>query len=292
MSPSLSVPPLSFVFGAATDLGKRRDNNEDSSRCGVLAAGTPMECTLLVVSDGVGGAKAGEVASKLAVDTMHVLLAERIASEAPPVDRRGWLDAAIRETDRRIRAAAEQPGLAGMGATLSVLWLAGREAWWGQAGDSRIYLFRAGELRQISRDQSPVGRLRANGQLTEEQARSHPYRHLIDQCLGGGGSPIEPETGKLALEPRDIFLLCSDGLSDGLWDRELAEGLKLAAENTAPEEVARSLVSRANEASGKDNITAVVARADGSPASPTQAAISDGKIRRMFGWLGRAEKKR
>ena len=126
MSSPPAVPPLSIVFGSATDLGKRRDNNEDSSRCGVLALGTPHESTLLVVSDGVGGAKAGEVASKLAVDTMHALLADRLAAEAPPADRRGWLDAAIRETDRCIRAAAVQPGLSGMAATLSVLWLAGR----------------------------------------------------------------------------------------------------------------------------------------------------------------------
>lgn len=288
-----SVPPLSITFGSATDLGKRRDNNEDSSRCGILAAGTPHESTLLVVSDGVGGAKAGEVASKLAVDSLHALLVERLAGETPPPDRRGWLDAAIRETDRRIRSAAEQPGLSGMGATLSVLWLAGREAWWGQAGDSRIYLFRAGELRQISRDQSPVGRLRASGQLTEELARAHPYRHLIDQCLGGGGTPIEPETGKLELEPRDVFLLCSDGLSDGLWDRELAEGLKHTAAATSPEETARSLVARANEASGKDNITAVVALADGPSATPPPApsAGEKGGTRRVFGWLRLGKKK-
>ncbi len=291
MIPAILDSPLSVAFGSATDLGKRRDNNEDSSRCGLLAIGTSRESTLLVVSDGVGGSKAGEVASKLAVDCIHSLLAERLEAAAPPIDRRGWLDGAIRETDHRIRVAAEQPGLAGMGATLSVLWLAGREAWWGQAGDSRIYLWRRGELRQLSHDQSPVGRLRANGQLNEEQARAHPYRHLIDQCLGGAGAAIEPETGKFPLEPGDIFLLCSDGLSDGLWDRDLAEGLKLAAAGQSPAEVASILVARANEASGRDNITAVVARAAGTYASsstedhpPEPEGSPVMRLLRQFGW--------
>lgn len=268
MSSFSPAPSLAVAFGSATDVGKRRENNEDSARCAVLGAETNRPSTLLIVSDGVGGAKAGEVASKLAVDSIHDLLAGRLASENPPSDRRGWLDAAIRETDRRIRAASEQPGLSGMGATLSVLWLEGRSAWWGQAGDSRTYLFRGGELRQISRDQSPVGRLRASGQISEEQARGHPYRHLIDQCLGGGGAPLEPETGAFEVEPGDLFLLCSDGLSDGLWDREMAECLATAKLDGDPAEVARMLVARANEASGKDNITAVVARvgADAPPA--------------------------
>ena len=114
MIPAILDSPLSVAFGSATDLGKRRDNNEDSSRCGLLAIGTSRESTLLVVSDGVGGSKAGEVASKLAVDCIHSLLAERLEAAAPPIDRRGWLDGAIRETDHRIRVAAEQPGLAGI----------------------------------------------------------------------------------------------------------------------------------------------------------------------------------
>ncbi len=272
MSPPNAAPPLSIVCGRATDMGKRRENNEDYADFTLLAAGTPHEGTLLTLSDGVGGAKAGEVASKLTVQTMQALLAERLANEPPPADRRGWIDAAIREADRRLRATSQQPGLGGMGATLSVVWLAGREAWWGQAGDSRTYFFRGGELRQLSQDQSPVGRLRASGQVDEAQARAHPYRHLIDQCLGGGGAPIEPETGKLGVEPGDVFLLCSDGLCDGLWDREIAEVLKGTAQNQPPEEVARALVSRANEASGKDNITAIVARAEGQAVAPAGAA--------------------
>ena len=263
--PSPSAPP-SIVFGSHTDVGRRRENNEDSSRCGALGAGT-----LLVISDGVGGLKAGEVASRIAVDSLHEILGRRLAAEAPPPDRRGWIDAAIRETDQRVRTAAEQPGQSGMGATLSLVWLEGGNAWWGQAGDSRTYLFRQNVLRQISHDQSPVGRLRAEDKLTEEQARTHPFRHMIDQCLGGGGPPMDPQTGSLELAAGDVFLLCSDGLSDGLWDREIAEELRLAADGRAPDETARALVERANAASGNDNITAIVGRVNRLPAPPPPA---------------------
>ena len=100
---------------------------------------------------------------------------------------------------------------------------------------------------------------------------------------------IEPETGKLALEPRDVFLLCSDGLSDGLWDREIAKNLKPATENQTPAAVARALVALANAASGKDNITAVVACAEGS-AAPPLAGNSGGRLRAVLGWFGLGEK--
>lgn len=272
MSASSSDPAsLRIIFGSHTDVGKRRENNEDSSRCATLDGGAVDGGTLLMVSDGVGGATAGEIASRTAVDSVHELIAARLARETPPTDRRSWIDDAVRETDQRIRALATGPGLAGMAATASILWLANGRAWWGQAGDSRIYRYQKGELRQITRDQSPVGRLRADGGLTEEQARAHPYRHLIDQCLGGSGPTVEPDTGALALQAGDIFLLCSDGLSDGLWDADIAEGLRRAlAEDMSPDEAARSLVNRANELSGKDNITAVVAYAIGGPTAGTR----------------------
>jgi len=276
---------MSIVFGSHTDVGKRRQNNEDSSRGGRLGVGTPHEGTLLVVSDGVGGLKAGEIASRLAVDNLHALLGERLARETPPADRRDWIDAAMRETDRRIRAAAQQPGMAGMGATLSLLWFEDGNAWWGQAGDSRTYLFRDHVLRQLSHDQSPVGRLLAEGDLTEKDARVHPLRHVIDQCLGGSGAALDPQTGLLDLAAGDVFLLCSDGLSDGLWDHEIAGILKSAAAGEPPEAVARTLVNRANEASGKDNITAVVARVEWSPGDKRTAATGSG-LGRLLGRLG------
>jgi protein phosphatase len=285
-----SSQALSISFGGVTDVGKRRDNNEDSLLWTRLAVGTEKESVLLIVSDGVGGAKAGEVASNLAVNSMRDLIAGRLAAEAPPTDRRDWLDRAIRETDRHIRTEAEKPGQNGMGATLSALWIAGQSAWWGQAGDSRIYQWRGGVLTQLSQDQSLIGRLRANGQIDEEQARAHPYRHVIDQCLGGNGAPLDPETGKLTIEANDVYLLCSDGVTDGLWDRDIAENLKALAATHPPDEIARALVHEANEASGNDNITAVVARVDRDlPATkrgPKARAATSSALARWLARLG------
>lgn len=255
MSSSPPRSPPTIVFGSHTDIGRRRGNNEDCHRCERLGRGA-----LLVVCDGVGGTRAGEVASQMAVDGLHALAAEHAARGGLSADHRATLDAAARTLDRRIREAAREPGSNGMGATLSALWLEGEHAAWVQVGDSRIYRLRDRELRQISPDQSPVGRMRADGQLTEEEARAHPYRHMIDQCLGGGGPAAEPQSGELTVAPGDIFLLCSDGLSDGLWDRDIARELAAAQTGGAPAVVARTLVDRANAASGNDNITAVVAR--------------------------------
>ncbi len=218
-----------------------------------------------MVSDGVGGTRAGEVASRMAVDGLLAFLSGEL-KRGPATDRRIMLDAIARELDRRLRAAAQETGANGMGATLSVLWFEGWQATWVQVGDSRIYRMRGGELRQISRDQSPVGRMRADGQLTEEEARAHPYRHMIDQCLGGAGPAVEPQTGQLEIAIGDLFLLCSDGLSDGLWDREIAGELAALQTDQSPAIVARTLVDKANAASGKDNITAVVARVE--PETP------------------------
>ena len=280
-APDPAKPAVDYGGDSAT--GQRREHNEDAWKCGPLGAGV-----LLVVCDGVGGAKAGEVASKLAVEGIHAGLQTRVAAEPPSEDRRPWLDRIAREMDRHIREAAQHPGLSGMGATLSALWLDGAGGWWAQAGDSRIYRLRAGELRQLTCDQSPVGRMRAQGQLSEAEARKHPCRHMIDQCLGGVGTLVEPDTGEFAVLSGDVYLLCSDGLSDGLWDLELAEGLAAAANGTPPGKVASTLVARANAASGKDNITAVVARVNHEPGAATPAPKKDESILApLAGWLRR-----
>jgi serine/threonine protein phosphatase PrpC len=263
MNPPSSSP--SVVFGCRTDAGRRRPNNEDSFWAGLIETPNPGSNTLLIVSDGVGGASAGEVASRMAVDGAREILTQYVASRFPLNDHRSCIDATIREIDQRIRIASRRDGFGGMGATLSLLWITDGMGWWGQAGDSRIYLLRKSVLRQLSRDQSPVGRLRADGALTEEQARVHPYRHLIDQCLGTEGESVEPEIDSIMIETGDVFLLCSDGLNEGLWDREISDGLLPVTVGLSPSEAAHRLVQRAKEASGRDNITALVAFFASSP---------------------------
>src|SRR4051812_42847215 len=127
-----------------TDVGRRRQTNEDSARCDTLSNPAGETSTLLTLSDGVGGANAGEVASLMAIDGIHEQLNERwvqgAITETETPDR--WIDQAMRDIDQRIRDAGGTAGTAEMGATLSTVWLVGSRAWWGQAGDSRIYVFR------------------------------------------------------------------------------------------------------------------------------------------------------
>lgn len=275
-----SQPP--FIHGGHSDTGQRRQNNEDAWKGGTLGPGM-----LLVVCDGVGGANAGEVASRLAVDGVHARLQARWERDPAPANRQTWLDETAREMDRQLRTTAQQQGLQGMGATLSALWLDGSAGWWVQTGDSRIYRLRGNELRQISRDQSPVGRLRASGQISEAEARKHPYRHMIDQCLGGDGAAAEPETGEIDVHAGDVFLLCSDGLSDGLWDKELAEELAKAAHGIQPQAIAQTLVQRANAQSGNDNITAVVAMTRGTGAlSASHPSRTAGPLESLLRLIG------
>ncbi len=262
MSLPAADSPVVIAFGSHTDPGPR-GTNEDSVWCGRIAPGSPLESVLLVVSDGVGGAEAGEVASGMVVEDLPTMLATRLGQEGLPADREDWMKrAALAISDGIREAATGRPGIAGMGATVSALWIHKASAVWLQAGDSRIYRLRQGELQQVTRDQSVVGRLRAAGQLTEEEARRHPYRHVIDQCLGGTGAPVQPEAGSLDITAGDVFLLCSDGLSDGLWDREIGEGMMLVAGGLPPAEAARAFIARALAAAARDNITVVVARVD------------------------------
>ncbi len=273
-----------------TDIGNRRQNNEDAWWAGrpggehrLMEAGSgPMRLdaregpVVLLVSDGVGGASAGEVASHMAVS----LVAEALKKSAEALQAADTalpaLGQAMRAAHQAILAKADEPGFDGMGATLSVLgFTRDGAACWGQAGDSRIYVLRGGKLRQISRDHSPVGRLRQQGQITEAEARRHPSRNQIDLSMGDRLNAFEPDTGVEEVHDGDVFLLCSDGLSDGLWDHEIEKALASLREPEAVRATVRALVEGAKQASGRDNITAVVAL-----VGPARKA--EGRWRRIF----------
>jgi protein phosphatase len=280
-------PKLTLHIDGLTDIGVRRSNNEDAwwigrlgGECRFMEPGpAPLRVSLeaggqralLLVSDGVGGANAGEVASQMAVSlisgelnrTRDTLVEARTAREA--------VLAAIRAANAAIKAKAAAPEFDGMGATLSLLcFWGGAEACWGQAGDSRIYVFREGRLRQISRDHSPVGRLRQQGRISEAEARQHPLRNQIDQSLGDPSNLFQPDSGAERIQPGDVFLLCSDGLSDGLWDREIAELLAGVRFPADVRPAVQRLVDGAKKASGRDNITAVLALVE-NPAAKALA---------------------
>jgi protein phosphatase len=213
---------------------------------------------LLSVSDGIGGCNAGEIASALALTSLQRQLQIAPADLADPD---GFFLSALHSIDQTIRTAGTaNPERAGMGATLTALWLRTDGAWLGQIGDSRLYRLRDGRLRQLSPEHSPVGRMRLSGQLTEEEARRHRFKNVIDQSLGGDAATFEPEVLPLDLGPGDIVLLCSDGLTDGLRDAELTPTLLAVSKGLATPAIAvQSLIDAAKAASGRDNITALVA---------------------------------
>ena len=139
-----------------------------------------------------------------------------------------------------------------MGATLSLCWFMPGWMWFSHIGDSRIYyLPRDGDMLQLSHDHSHVGWLRRAGKINERQARTHPGRSSLSQALGGGNQKIDPQIGRVQCRPGDRFLICSDGLVDGLWDKRMSE---LARKKLCAE----SLVLEAVADSGRDNTTAVV----------------------------------
>lgn len=223
--------------------------------CLQLPLGAPG--VLLAVSDGIGGSRAGEVASALSLLTLNRLLCQpRVGSEFD------WLLASIRATDDAVRAAAAaDPSKDGMGATLTALWLDGTAGWLIHVGDSRLYRFRDGQLKQLSTDHSPVGRMRIAGEIDEEQARNHHFRNIVDQSLGGPAHMFVPEILAVDFRSGDVLMLCTDGLTDGMSGKEIAACLfPLAAGAAQPAVACRALIAAGNAASGRDNLTVVVGR--------------------------------
>ena len=193
-----------------TDAGKVRQNNEDS-----LLVGEGKDASLFAVADGVGGSEAGEVASGITVEALKELEPE------------ASFDTVIQEANQRILAAAqEDEKLSGMGTTVVAVRFTGSQreptAEVAHVGDSRAYLLRGGELKPLTEDHSLVAELVRSGDLTREQAAEHPQKNLITRALGAD-EDIEVDTMVLPIEVGDRFLLCSDGLSDMVSERRIAE---------------------------------------------------------------------
>jgi serine/threonine protein phosphatase PrpC len=232
-----------------TDTGRQRNANEDSYF---------VRAPIFVIADGMGGAQAGEVASKAAADAFDVDL-----SEAPP-------ERILRETiaaaNRRIHDLARtDPSRAGMGTTLTaaIVDAEREEVGIGHVGDSRAYRLRGGKLEQLTRDHSLVEEMRRKGQLTEAQAEDHPQRSIITRALGPEPE-VEPDIQTVPAVPGDVFLLCSDGLTTMLGEKQIA---KLLAATASLQAAVRALVDEANRAGGRDNITVLAFRL-GDAAAP------------------------
>jgi protein phosphatase len=218
---------------------------------------------VLLVADGMGGHAAGEVASALTVETVEAFVLELLGrfSNLEASDEHGVISdlrQAVTQADARIvEEVALHPELAGMGTTLTMAFVSGGRLFVIHAGDSRCYLFRGGETHRLSEDHTMVAEMVSRGTISSEQARHHPQRHIVTNVLGGGHAGVRVDVQRIGLEPGDMLLLCTDGLTEMLDDAKIAATL---AAQTEPEAACRRLVAEANEAGGEDNITVVVAR--------------------------------
>jgi protein phosphatase len=242
-------------IASATDTGRRRRRNEDSF---------VVRPPLFAIADGMGGAQAGEVASRLAATVLTE--ADGLGSGEERVEE------LIHEANRRVfQRASEDAATQGMGTTMTLALVdeqAGTVAI-GHVGDSRAYRLRDGELEQLTEDHSLVQELVNSGRLSEEEAGTHPQRSVITRAVGTEPD-VDVDTFTVDAQPGDLYLLCSDGLTDMIGDAEIQAALDSAHGNL--DGAARSLAAAANRGGGEDNITVVLFEiAAGDPTGDTQA---------------------
>ena len=240
--------PAGILCAFRTDVGKVRANNQD-------APIVSEKLRLYGVADGMGGHKGGEVASTSARDD----LLRELEGKTPSV---ATLSGAIEEVNRQIYHQQEHDdALTGMGTTLSVLWMSDNFVYIGHVGDSRVYLLRDGEFKQMTLDHSLVEQLVREGVLTEEEAQNHPMRNIITRAIGTDES-VEVDVVVEERRKGDLWLACSDGLHGLVDDRRMRDALR----QYAPEKAADVLLKAALDAGGRDNVTLVIVHDGEEPA--------------------------
>ncbi len=261
---------MKIVSGAATDTGQVREGNEDSYL-------VDRRLELFAIADGMGGHRAGEVASATALEGLQAAVESGIAVG----DAVGRANTAVWDK------ASADTSLAGMGTTLTAAWSDGTTLTVAHVGDSRAYLLRDDTLQRVTVDHSLVEELIRDGKLTEEQASVHPQRSIITRALGVD-STVDVDVYSLVLQPNDRVMLCSDGLTSMVRANGIAQILRSEPDPTA---AANALVDAANEAGGDDNITVLVldARADGVDPLPRSVAATIGATPGALGDSGAAE---
>jgi protein phosphatase len=261
--------PASLKWSGGSDIGRVRKNNEDSflglrfdaqeiHRLGKFGeASLAAHDFTFAVCDGMGGAKAGEYASNIAVEKITTLLPRAFQQSASGLQT-GFQDV-LTELYTQIHRALVYLGGSyeechGMQTTMSLCWFTPGRMYFGHVGDSRIYHLpkRKKVIKQLTEDDTHVGWLFRNGKINEYEARTHPRRNVLQKALGGSNQFVDPQVGAIGYERGDIFLICSDGLIDGLFDGQLAELLR------AEDSSAQQLVAASVKNSGRDNTTALV----------------------------------
>jgi len=230
------------IVGAATDVGRVRERNED---------GFLTREPLFAVADGMGGHRGGAVASQVALEILSQMDGNSMAGDGAA---EGLADMVNQANEAVLERASEEPRLAGMGTTLTALVVQPGRIHLAHVGDSRAYLLRDGNLRQLTEDHSLVQRMVNEGKLTPEEAEIHPHRSVLTRALGvEAGLQVDTET--LDVRSGDRILLCSDGLTTMISEEEIR---RVVAESDDPQRAAEALVGAANAAGGVDNITAVI----------------------------------
>jgi protein phosphatase len=257
-----------------TDIGRVRKNNEDAY-LGLLfdaeyvyVLGRHGEASLaqhdmtFAVCDGMGGAKAGEYASQIAVSKITTLLPRAFQNEVCGLD--ADFQDVLEELYTQVHRALVYLGWAyeechGMQTTMSLCWFTPGWMYFGHVGDSRIYRLSAetGEFRQLTEDDTHVGWLLRQGKITDYEARTHPRRNVLSKALGGENQFVDPQVGAVGCSRGDLFLLCSDGLTEGLYEDRIVDILRANKPGSNP---AKTLVESAVNGDGRDNITALVVR--------------------------------
>lgn len=269
-------PSSGLQWSGRTDRGKVRPNNEDAFLALQFDAreihylGATGESPsgqmdfAFAVSDGMGGAMAGEHASRIAVQKITTLLPRSFKLSATGMNA-GFADV-LEELFAQVHGSLvtlsrSYEECRGMEATLSLCWFTPGWMYFGHIGDSRIYyLPAAGSIKQLSQDDTHVGWLFRNGKISEREARNHPRRNVLQKALGGSNQFVTPQVGAVAYEAGDTFLLCSDGLIDGLYNNHLEDLLRSPNSKLPGARPASQLVDESLAASGRDNTTALVIR--------------------------------
>ena len=250
-----------------TDVGRVRERNEDACFAGDH---------VFAVADGLGGHRAGEVASDLALGSVRAL------DQTEPRAAAKGVAEAVRKGNRAVHDRAEtDDSLRGMGTTMTAVVISGNTAFIAHVGDSRCYLIRGGAITQLSRDHTLVARMVSEGRLTPEQAEAHPQRSVLTRALGAD-KEVDVDESRITLIDGDRLLLCSDGLTGMLGDDEIRDEVAAGADLA---EICRRLVDAANERGGQDNITVVLIDIS-DPAHPGRKPhrARPGSGKRRFPW--------
>ena len=261
--------------------GIRRPGNQDSLAVFSSAMGwadsTELSGTqsidgsglIFAVSDGMGGPAAGEVASSLVVRELRRFLPAMMGDFHGAADPEALLERAVKSLhDYVTRVGNRDPKLTGMGATVVCGLFYRTRVTFAHVGDSRFYQYRDGVLTQLTYDHTYVGAQFRAGKFNEREARMHPRKNVLQQAIGGGCQIVHPQVASASIEPGDWFLICSDGVVDGLWNKNIAECFADAGRlNQSAEEVAKRLIDWATEEAGRDDTTLFVVRAEGAEGS-------------------------